>query len=97
MSNFNQRDKAQNQSAVLAFEKRVPVIAHRFVTAESFTRGNPRVTFSYINERFLKIFGRISENVPASELVVHTLIYDAHDPDVMAAIQPHFLRFIRLG
>lgn len=92
-----ERNEAIRRGNILAFERKASVSGRRFVASESFTKSNPNVKFGYIDERLLKLFGRIREDVPAGELAVHTLLQNAYDPDIMAAIQPHFRRFIKLG
>lgn len=91
-----ERNQAQERGVILAFERKVSLAAQRFITAESFTRGNSKVKFGYINEKIGKLFGK-GENVPVGELAVHALLQNAYDPDIMAAIQPHSRRFVKLG
>lgn len=92
-----ERNEAQKRGVILAFERKASVASRRFVAAESFTESNPKVKFGYIDERLLKLFGKVQENVPAGELAVHTLLQDSHDPEIMVALGPQSKRFIKLG
>lgn len=85
------------RGAILTLERKASVASRRFVASESFTKSNTKVKFGYIDERIEKLFGKVREDVPAGELAVHTLLQNAYDPDIMAAIQPHSRRFIKLG
>ena len=84
-------------AVVLNFEQKVSVEARRFVASESFTKSNTKVKFGYIDERLLKLFGKIKEDVPTGELAVHTLLLGRHDPEIMVALGPQSRRFIKLG
>ncbi len=90
------RDEAIRRGNILNFERKVSVVARRFVISESFTKGNPKVKFGYIDERIPKLFGK-SQDVPAGELAVNTLLLGKHDPEIMVAIGPQSRRFIKLG
>lgn len=92
-----ERNEAQKRGAILTFERNVSIVARRFVAGESFTKSNTKVKFGHIDERLEKLFGKIREDVSAGELAVHALLQNAYDPDIMAAIQPHSRRFIKLG
>lgn len=92
-----ERSEAAKRGVILQFERNVSIAARLFVASEGFTKSNPKVKFGYIDERLEKLFGKIREDVSAGKLAVHTLLTDTHDPDIMAAIQPHSRRFIKLG
>lgn len=88
----------QKKVAVLRFERNVPISARQFIFSESFTLSNKKVKFGYIDDPKLeKLFGKIREDVPAGEIAIRTLLQDKHDPDIMAALQPHTVRFIKMG
>ena len=81
---------------VLNFERKVSVASRRFVASESFTKSNPKVKFGHIDEKIVKLFGK-SQDVPAGELAVSTLLRGTHDPEIMVALGPQSRRFIKLG
>ncbi len=81
---------------VLNFERKVSVVSRRFITSESFTKSNTKVKFGYIDEKIVKIFGK-SQDVPAGELAMNTLLESTHDPEIMVALGPQSKRFIKLG
>ena len=92
-----ERDEAIRRGNILVFERKVSVVACRLVVSDSFTKSNTKVKFGYIDERLLKLFGKIKEDVPASELAVHTLLADNHDPEIMVALGPQSCRYTKLG
>ncbi|MBI2062327.1 MAG: hypothetical protein HYT64_01390 [Candidatus Yanofskybacteria bacterium] len=91
-----ERSDPRAAALVLNFERRVSVVSRRFVTGESFTKSNPKVKFGYIDEKVIKLFGK-SQDVPAGELAVNTLLVPKHDPEIMVALGPQSKRFIKLG
>lgn len=82
---------------VLRFERNARYAGGKFVCKQSFTKDNAKVKFSYIDERLLKLFGNVKEDVPAGELAVHTLLCRNHDPEIMVALGPQAKRFTKLG
>ena len=82
---------------ILRFERNAQYAGGKFVTRQSFTKDNTKVKFGYIDERVLKLFGNVKEDVPAGELAVHTLMQAVHDPEVMVALGPQAKRFTKLG
>ncbi|MBI2068865.1 MAG: hypothetical protein HYT67_02060 [Candidatus Yanofskybacteria bacterium] len=80
---------------MLRFERKVTVASRRFVASKSFTKSNPKVKFGHIDEKVTKLFG--SQDVPAAEIAVHTLLASKHDPEIMVALGPQSKRFIKLG
>ena len=90
------RDAAICRGNLLTFEGKVRTESRRFVVGESFVMGNPKVRFGYIDERIVRLFGK-SQDVPAGEIAVHTLLVPSHDPEIMVALGPQSRRFIQLG
>lgn len=90
------RDEATRRGNILQFERKVSVASRRFVTNESFTKSNTKVKFGYIDERVTKLFGK-SQDVPAGELAVNMLLLGKHDPEIMVALGPQSVRFVKLG
>ncbi len=91
-----ERNEAQKRGVILAFERKVPVAARRFVVAENFTKSNAKVKFGYIDEKVAELFGK-SQDVPAGEIAVSVLLQGTHDPEIMVALGPQSRRFIKLG
>lgn len=92
-----ERSEAIKRGVILVFKQKVSIASHRFVVAESFTKSNTRVKFSYIDERLLNLFSKTCKDMPAGELAVYTLLQDSHDPEIMVALGPQSRRFIKLG
>ncbi len=92
-----ERTDTRVATMVLNFEQKVSVTDRRFVTSECFTKSNAKVKFGHIDERLLKLFGKIKEDVSAGEIAVHTLLLDRHDPEIMVAMGPQSRRFVKLG
>ena len=92
-----ERTDPRTAALVLNFERKVSVVARRFVASESFTKSNTKVKFGYVDKRLPKLLGNIREDVPAGELAVHTLLHDNHDPEIMVALGPQSCRYTKLG
>ena len=90
------RNDPRAAGVVLQFERNVSVASRWFAVSESFTKSNSKVKFGYIDEKLVKLFGK-SQNVPAGELAVNTLLLPKHDPEIMVALGPQSRRFIKLG
>ena len=90
------RDEAIRRGNILNFERNVPIVARRLDVGESFTKNNLKVKFGYIDDKVVKLFGK-SQDVPAGELAVNTLLLSEHDPEIMVALGPQSRRFIKLG
>ena len=90
------RDEAIRRGNILNFERNVPIVARRLDVGESFTKNNLKVKFGYIDDKVVKLFGK-SQDVPAGELAVNTLLLPKHDPEIMVALGPQSRRFIKLG
>ena len=82
---------------ILEFVGNIPIAKRKFVAKECFTKGNTKVKFGYIDERFPKLFGSIQEDTSAGTLAVHRILRASHDPDIMVAMGPQARRFTKLG
>ena len=90
------RNDPRAAGVVLQFERNVSVASRWFAVSESFTKSNSKVKFGYIDEKIVKLFGK-SQDVPAGELAVNTLLLPKHDPEIMVALGPQAKRFTKLG
>ncbi len=91
------RAAAPARGQILAFNQNVSLPAGPFVLDRCFTKSNPKVKFSFIDEKLPRLFSKSSGQLAASQIATHTLLVARHDPDIMASIPAHSKRFIKLG